>query len=197
MKKLLLVSVFSTSCLFLSCSTEEDITAKEPDFNKAGFAEGFASGLKDLDIDFTKLFEYTTTQEAKDKTDKAIALIIRDAREELAKRPDCTHLSVVFFITSGKGTLQAVSFFDKDQKVYKEHNAITKAGIRPYTHLIDNSTKVYVQHEESLSKNYVNLITKNQIYNFLENKLTDNGFSQLEVQVEKNGNAKVYGYNES
>ncbi len=90
--------------------------------------------------------------------------------------------------------MHAVSFLDENQKVYKEHNAVTKAGIRPYTHLIGNSTKVYLQHEESIAKDYVNLISKAQINSFLEGKLTDSGFSQLEVHVAKDGTAEVYGY---
>jgi hypothetical protein len=197
MKHLIIAALVIAAFSCLSCSVEENAAAQEATTSETELFDNLFSEGLDIDIDFSRLFEYSTVNEAKVKTNESIAFIVKDAREELAKRPDCTHASVAFFITSGKATMHAVSFLNKEQKVYKEHNAITKAGVRPYTHLIGNSTKVYLQHEESLAKDYVNLISKSRIDNFLEDKLAGSGYSQFEVHVAKDGTAKVYGYNKS
>ncbi len=97
MKHFIIIFIASFSCL--SCSVEENASTQQFTTSETELFDNLFSEGLDIDIDFSRLFEYSTINEAKFKTNESIAHIVKDAREELAQRPDCTHASIAFFIT--------------------------------------------------------------------------------------------------
>jgi|GEM_PF-4501213 len=54
------------------------------------------------DIDFSKLFDYTTVEAASEEAERAFAFITKDLREGLSGRPYCYHAFLSFYLYKGK-----------------------------------------------------------------------------------------------
>lgn len=137
MKKTLLLAAIPVFGLLFSCSAEEEvIETKTSRFNSEDIAKGLAKGMEGIEIDFSRLFEYSTIQEAQSETHKAIDGIIKDSREELAQRPDCNKAFVGFYIYAGKACLTSVCFVDSKEGAIKENFVYFNKGIRNYTNML-------------------------------------------------------------
>lgn len=195
MKKILFFAI--PLAMVCSCSVEENV-AQEPKWDKEAYAQAIMEAWKNLDIDFSKLFDYNTSQIAAKETERAFAFITTDIQDELAKRPDCDHAMLSFHLYQGKASLGAAYFADSDKGVFRECFAFQDFGIRLYTYFI-NDPNFYAKHIEMDKERCIALASdsdrgENKITSFISDKLrTPDGVAEFKVYVDATS-SKLYGY---
>jgi hypothetical protein len=192
MKKITLYTMAAAVLpLFLACSAEEQVTeTKANRFSSEDIGKGLAEGMGNIEIDFTRLFEYATIEEVQKETHKAIEGITRDALNELAERPDSNRAFIGFYVFNGTAGLTTVCFVDTNENVIRENFVYFDKGIRDYTHIFNDplAQQLFI---DSFFTNAEQLFRVNKdkdaLNNFLRLKLQDpktKGIAQFIVVVD-------------
>jgi len=192
MRKLLLPSIISTS-LLLSCSAEEQFTEiKASRLNSQDIGKALAQGFGSIEIDFSRLFEYATIEDAQKETHKAIEGITRDAQDELAQRPDCTHAHIGFIIHAGDASLVSVRFTDANERVVRENFIyFNKGSIRSYPSF-NGSAELYEASQKTLATILKEIENKDLDSYIKSNLISQRGVAEFVVVVDAT-NTVVYG----
>ncbi|GGB66809.1 hypothetical protein GCM10007424_03500 [Flavobacterium suaedae] len=127
MKNLRILSLIAVSGLFFSCSAEDTYNEQEVEavaetendefipklFDKEALAEAFAVAWKDINIDFTKVFTYTTKKEATKEIQNFLLEVQKDVQWELEEYPDSDAVIANFKLDNGVGRLQEVHYINE------------------------------------------------------------------------------------
>jgi hypothetical protein len=191
-KTVILLSAIS-ALLLTSCSAEEQVMETEANrFSSEDIGKALAEGMGNIEIDFSRLFEYAAIEEAQKKTHKAIENIARDALDELAERPDCNRAFIGFYVHAGKACLTSVCFVDSKEGVIRENFVYFNKGIRNYTHIANSQLSQrllidsYFNNAEQLFRGDKD---KEAMDNYLKSKLQNQktkGVAQFVVLVDAN-----------
>ncbi len=162
--------------------------------DKEAYGEAYINRCQGLTIDFSKLFDYTTTAKATEGIENAVAFITKDTQDELARHPECDHAYIRIYLYSGRGSLASVWYGDSQGKVFRDNYTIATNGIRPYQMFNDNK-EFYAKNEETISNSYIVLDTSkgNSVNGFIEGKLSQpDGVTEFMVYVDATS-SRLYG----
>ncbi len=186
------------AALLFSCSAEENIAQdaviKE---NINAYVETTGKSWENLNIEFSKLFDYDSAQKASEETARAYALIAKELQKELANRPGSDQGIIKFYLYMGRGTLGSVWFADSKKGIFTECIAMNSTCVRPYTHFIID-TSFYAQHIEFNKKRYSEIDCNDidaKLQEFINANLEQpQGIAEFMVVVDATS-SKLYGYN--
>lgn len=197
MKKPLLFAIPVFALLF-SCSVEENVADETLiQKNVNAYAEGLSKSWENLNIDFSKLFDYKSMQNASEETKRAFSFITKDVQEELAKRPETDHAYVSFYLYNGKAGLETLFFGNSNKGVFTECQSFHKFGLRPYVYFVGDAA-FYSEDLKFKNENCLNLDPATDKGTALENytarKLSkEDGIAEFVVYVDATS-SKIYGY---
>lgn len=176
MKNLRILSLLAVSGLFFSCSTEdtynepeaETITEAEVDefapkmFDKEALAEAFNEAWKDINIDFTKIFTYTTQEQATSEIRTFLMEVQKDIQWSLEDYPGSDAVIANFKLDNGVGRLLEIHYINESKNtIIKSFISDNNKGLvdKVYTttanQLIENSGEGWVfidEKSENLGK---------------------------------------------
>ncbi|NDI99025.1 hypothetical protein GWA97_08055 [Flavobacterium sp. LaA7.5] len=133
MKKIFYLSFTFISVMVCSCSTEDTVTETEiqtvvdnqetvvaEKFDKDALAKAFASAWENLNIDFTKLFTYTTPEEANKEIQEFLLNVQQEAKWEIEECRGSDTMVFRFSLQKGVGRTQEIHFINiQNNKIIK------------------------------------------------------------------------------
>lgn len=199
MKKPLFFAIPMLVLLF-SCSVEENVVEQHsaiPEWDNEALAKALADTWKDIDINYQKLFDYSTIMSASEETKRAFGFITKDLQEELAKRTDSDHAYISFTLHDGKAFIGSVQFGNETEGIFTEYISLNSNGIRPYVYFTHN-LEFYNQNKDFDKKYYREIILSTNenrsLEEFIRAKLVKpDGTADFKVYVSASS-SKLYGY---
>ncbi|MCW4467998.1 hypothetical protein OGH69_03390 [Flavobacterium sp. MFBS3-15] len=185
--------------LLLSCSVEENVSQEDLiRENINAYSEAIPKYWENLNIDFSKLFDYNSRQNASDETKRAFGFITKDLQEELAKKADSDHAYINFALHEGKALIGSVQFGNEVEGIFTEYITLNSNVIRPYVYFTHNH-ELYNQNKDFNKKYYREIVMSTSENNlsleeFIKAKLEKPGSSaDFKVYVDASS-SKLYGF---